>query len=97
MKERNLFSGDSITFLGLKKKKKLHFQPERKWWEIEIMMQMLIKLQGSECMFKNNHAVGVVDKALVYIIIVVKLIFLQSFIKPWNHILLNYTAICRNL
>lgn len=40
------------------------------------MMQMLIKLQGSECMLKNNHAVGTVDKALVYIIITVKLIFL---------------------
>lgn len=39
-------------------------------------MQMLIKLQGSDCMFKNNHAVGIVDKALVYITIIVKLIFL---------------------
>lgn len=29
MKERNLFSGDSITFLGLKKKKKITF-PARK-------------------------------------------------------------------
>lgn len=29
------------------------------------MTQMLTYLQGSECMFKNNHAVGTVEKALV--------------------------------
>lgn len=45
------------------------------------MMQMLVKLQGSKRMFKNNHAVGTVDKALVYIIIIVKLIFLVIFNK----------------
>lgn len=62
-KESNLFSGHRVTLLGLKKS--VDISSQREVDGKVRLRQILSCLQGNEYMFKNNHAVNTVDKALV--------------------------------